>query len=163
MVRVFGVDPGIGRTGFGVIDVDERQCPHLVDTGCIATQPNSEVSGRLLQLSEDIRSLFELHSPDVLAIEELYFAKNVTTGLTVAQARGVILLEAARLHIPIAHYAPSQVKQTVTSSGSAPKRQVQEMVKLLLRLQEVPQPDDAADALAVALCHTSFKQVSNIH
>lgn len=155
-MRIFGVDPGIGRTGFGVIDLDARNRPVFVDTGCITTQKVVEVPERLSQLYTDVQTLLQEHQPDVVAVETLYFAQNVTTGLTVAQARGVVLLCAAQQRLPISEYAPTQVKQAVTSSGAAPKRQVQEMVCRLLELSCVPQPDDAADALAVALCHASF-------
>ena len=153
-MRILGIDPGLGRTGFGVVDVAGKAHATFVDAGCITTPENTEISGRLATLARDIEEVLTTHRPDVMAVEELYFAKNVTTGLAVAHARGVVLLQAGQRGIPIVSYAPTRVKQAVTSSGRATKQQVQEMVRVLLKLTTVPQPDDVADALAVALCHT---------
>ena len=125
----------------------------LLRCGAIRTEAGVPMPRRLLQIGEDLGELIHTFAPDVLAIEELYFNNNVTTGIGVAQARGVILATAAKLGVPVAEYGPSQVKQAVVGYGKAEKRQVMEMTRRLLRLAEVPRPDDAADAVAIALCH----------
>lgn len=151
-MRILGIDPGYAIVGFGVLQAAHGQAT-LLRCGAIRTAAGVPMPQRLLQIGEDLGELIHTFAPDVLAIEELYFNNNVTTGIGVAQARGVILATAARLGVPVAEYGPSQVKQAVVGYGKAEKRQVMEMTRRLLRLAEVPRPDDAADAVAIALCH----------
>ena len=146
-----GVDPGTAILGYGVVvGADE---PASVAYGVLRTPSTEPMPRRLLTLYDGIRALIVTHRPDVLAIEQLLFGRNVTTALAVGQARGVVLLAAAQVGIPVVEYKPAQVKEAVVGYGKAAKPQMQEMVRLLLRLAETPQPDDAADALAVAICH----------
>jgi len=149
---ILGIDPGFAIVGFGVLEV-ERGESKLHRCGVISTQAGLPMPRRLLQIGEDIELLITQFHPDVLAVEELFFNTNVTTGIGVAQARGVILFIAEKLGVPLFEYTPLQVKQAVTGYGRADKRQVMEMTKRLLSLPTVPKPDDAADAVAVALCH----------
>lgn len=151
-MRILGIDPGYAIVGFGVLQAAHGQAT-LLRCGAIRTAAGVPMPQRLLQIGEDLGELIHTFAPDVLAIEELYFNNNVTTGIGVAQARGVILATAAKLGVPVAEYGPSQVKQAVVGYGKAEKRQVMEMTRRLLRLAEVPRPDDAADAVAIALCH----------
>ena len=151
-MRILGIDPGYAIVGFGVLQAARGQAT-LLRCGAIRTAAGVPMPQRLLQIGEDLGELIHTFAPDVLAIEELYFNNNVTTGIGVAQARGVILATAAKLGVPVAEYGPSQVKQAVVGYGKAEKRQVMEMTRRLLRLAEVPRPDDAADAVAIALCH----------
>lgn len=151
-MRILGIDPGYAIVGFGVLQAARGQAT-LLCCGAIRTAAGVPMPQRLLQIGEDLGELIHTFAPDVLAIEELYFNNNVTTGIGVAQARGVILATAAKLGVPVAEYGPSQVKQAVVGYGKAEKRQVMEMTRRLLRLAEVPRPDDAADAVAIALCH----------
>lgn len=149
---ILGIDPGYAIVGFGVVCREGGQC-RLLACGAINTPAGLPLPRRLLQISEDMAALIARFSPDAMAVEKLYFGNNVTTGIGVAQARGVILTEAARQGIPIYEYDPSQVKSAVTGYGKAEKRQVMDMVKRILKLAAVPKPDDAADAVAIALCH----------
>ena len=149
---VLGIDPGVATIGFGVIRA-ERQKNTLIQYGVITTPPGIPLSNRLLQISNDMEELIRTFHPDEMAVEELFFTKNITTGIAVAHGRGVILLAAEKLGVPIFEYTPMQVKQAVTGYGKAVKPQVQEMTRRLLGLQKVPQPDDTADALALAICH----------
>ena len=151
-MRILGIDPGYAIVGFGVLQAARGQAT-LLRCGAIRTEAGVPMPRRLLQIGEDLGELIHTFAPDVLAIEELYFNNNVTTGIGVAQARGVILATAAKLGVPVAEYGPSQVKQAVVGYGKAEKKQVMEMTRRLLRLAEVPRPDDAADAVAIALCH----------
>lgn len=151
-MRILGIDPGYAIVGFGVLQAARGQAT-LLRCGAIRTAAGVPMPQRLLQIGEDLGELIHTFAPDVLAIEELYFNNNVTTGIGVAQARGVILATAAKLGVPVAEYGPSQVKQAVVGYGKAEKRQVMEMTRRLLQLAEVPRPDDAADAVAIALCH----------
>lgn len=151
-MRILGIDPGYAIVGFGVLQAARGQAT-LLRCGAIRTAAGVPMPQRLLQIGEDLGELIHTFAPDVLAIEELYFNNNVTTGIGVAQARGVILATAAKLGVPVAEYGPSQVKQAVVGYGKAEKRQVMEMTRRLLHLAEVPRPDDAADAVAIALCH----------
>lgn len=146
-----GVDPGTALLGFGLVRGDAS--PELVDYGVVVTTAADSMPDRLALLYDAVVELLNVHRPDVLAIEQLFFARNVTTALAVGQARGVVLLAAAQQGIPVSEYKPAEVKQTITGYGKADKQQVQEMVRIQLGLSDVPQPDDAADALAVALCH----------
>lgn len=146
-----GVDPGTALLGYGVLRGNDPA--RVVDFGALATSPSEPMPQRLLQLYEGMCQVLALHRPGVVVIEQLFFARNVTTALAVGQARGVVLLAAAQSGIPVVEYTPAEVKQAVSGYGKAGKAQMQEMVRLLLDLEAVPQPDDAADALAVALCH----------
>jgi crossover junction endodeoxyribonuclease RuvC len=146
-----GFDPGTARLGFGVIESDPE--PHALDFGIIVTAPDVPMAERLLTIHEAVGTLIEQHEPDTIAVELLFFARNVTTAMTVGQARGVILLAAAERGIAVAEYAPSEVKQAIVGYGKADKRQMQEMVRVILGLEGLPSPDDAADALAIAICH----------
>ena len=149
---VLGIDPGVATIGFGVIRA-ERQKNTLLRYGVITTPPGIPLSRRLLQISDDMEELIHAFHPDEMAVEELFFTKNITTGIAVAHGRGVILLSAEKLGVPIFEYTPMQVKQAVAGYGGADKRQVMLMTQRLLSMREVPRPDDAADALAIAICH----------
>ena len=151
-MRILGIDPGVAIVGFGVIDVD-RGRQQLVQYGAINTEAGLPLATRLVQIGRDLEQLIELFEPDEIAIEELFFSKNITTGIAVAHGRGVILYTAEKMQIPVYEYTPMQVKQAVVGYGLAEKKQVMEMVRRLLKLKAVPRPDDAADALAVAICH----------
>ena len=151
-MRILGIDPGYGITGFGLIEANRGQF-QLLRCGAITTPPHTDFSWRLEVIYNDMTELLRVTQPDVVAIEELFFGQNVTTGIGVAQSRGVILLAARQAGVPIFEYKPMQVKQAVVGYGNATKHQVQDMTKRLLRLQAMPKPDDAADAIAIALCH----------
>lgn len=151
--RILGIDPGTGRLGFGVIDVLQGK-PQLVDGGVITTPPHTDESERLLTIFDELTQIIAEHQPQIMAVEKLFFAQNVTTAINVAQARGVILLCGKRAGLELHEYTPLQIKMALTGYGRAQKPQIQEMVRMLLGLQELPKPDDAADALAVALVHS---------
>ena len=151
-MRILGIDPGYGITGFGVIEAD-RGKQSLITCGAITTPAGMDFSARLEIIYNDMTELIRATKPDAVAIEELFFGQNVTTGIGVAQSRGVILLAIQQAGIPIYQYKPAQVKQSVVGYGNATKHQVQDMTRRLLHLQSVPKPDDAADAIAIALCH----------
>ena len=151
-MRILGIDPGYGITGFGVID-SERGQSKLVTCGAITTPAGMDFSARLEIIYEDMRRLLAEVKPDAVAIEELFFGQNVTTGIGVAQSRGVILLAIRQAGLEVTSYKPMQVKQAVVGYGNASKHQVQDMTKRLLGLSAMPKPDDAADAVAIALCH----------
>ena len=151
-MRILGIDPGYGITGFGLVDAQRGQF-QLLRCGAITTPAGMDFSARLEIIYEDMRKLLEMAKPDVVAIEELFFGQNVTTGIGVAQSRGVILLAIRQAGLPVFSYKPMQVKQAVVGYGNATKHQVQDMTKRLLHLQQMPKPDDAADAIAIALCH----------
>lgn len=152
---VIGIDPGVARTGYGVLKNGDP-FPIPLAFGCIETPSTHRPSRRLLAIYEEILALFDEYAPDSLAMEDLFFSRNVTSAMRVSEARGVILLAAEQRGIPVAGYTPNQVKLAVTGSGRAGKHQVQEMMRRLLRLQETPRPDDAADGLAIALCHINM-------
>ena len=151
-MRILGIDPGYGTTGFGLIQAQGGQY-RLLSCGAITTAPNTDFSQRLEMIYRDMQQLLEVAKADQVAIEEMFFGHNVTTGINVAQSRGVILLAIRQAGLPVAEYKPMQVKQSVVGYGNATKHQVQEMTKRLLGLQANPKPDDAADAIAIALCH----------
>ena len=151
-MRILGIDPGYGITGFGIIEA-ERGITRLIQCGAITTPPGMDFSARLEIIYEDMRVLLQKAKPDAVAIEELFFGQNVTTGIGVAQSRGVILLAIRQAGLAVTAYKPSQVKQAVVGYGNATKHQVQDMTRRLLGLQSMPKPDDAADAIAIALCH----------
>jgi len=151
-LRILGIDPGFGRSGYGVIDAIAGHHTAL-EYGCVETAPHTPTGLRLREIFEKMTAIMTTYQPDVVAIEQLFFARNVTTALTAAEARGVVVVAAQLADIPQVEYTPLQVKQAVVGYGRADKRQVQEMVRILLGLRELPRPDDAADALAVALTH----------
>jgi crossover junction endodeoxyribonuclease RuvC len=151
-VRVFGIDPGTATTGYGVIEENAGRLI-LVTFGTIRTPADRLLPDRLLELHCRLSELLALHAPETAAVESLFFQKNVRTAISVGQARGAALLALAQRGIPVGEYTPLEVKQAVTGYGGAEKRQVQVMVRTLLGLPELPRPDDAADALAVAICH----------
>ena len=150
---VLGLDPGLATTGYGLVRESLDGDLSLVAYGAITTAPGRPLSGRLLAIDRELAALIAAYRPDAVAVEELFFSRNVTTALAVGQARGVVLLGAARAELPVFEYRPMEVKQAITGYGKAPKLQMQEMVRMLLELDRVPQPDDAADAIAVAICH----------
>jgi crossover junction endodeoxyribonuclease RuvC len=151
-MRILGIDPGTGITGFGVIDVDGQKYK-LVDAGVIRTTPNTPLEERLEIIYNNLKTLTKEHKPDVMAVEKLFFAQNVTTAISVSHARGVILLVAKQSRAQVAEYTPLQIKQALTGDGRAQKSQIQEMVRVMLGLKNPPKPDDCADALATAICH----------
>lgn len=151
-MRVLGIDPGYGIIGFGVVDA-QRGTTALSRCGVITTPAGAPFPARLEMIYEDMRHLLEVTKPDAVSIEELFFGHNVTTGINVAQSRGVILLAIQQAGVPIYSYKPAQVKQAVVGYGNATKHQVMDMTRRLLRLEKMPRPDDAADAIALALCH----------
>ena len=151
-MRILGIDPGIATVGFGVVDSD-RVSHRLIKCGVITTPAHTSLSSRLNQIFDDMDELIDNFRPDCLSVEELFFNTNITTGISVAHGRGVILLSAYRKNVPVYEYTPLQVKQAVVGYGNASKHQVMDMTKRILHLEAVPKPDDAADAVAIALCH----------
>ncbi len=151
-MRILGIDPGYGITGFGTLEAQSHQF-RLLRYGAITTPPGADFSARLEMIYEDMRTLLADARPDAVAIEELFFGHNVTTGINVAQSRGVILLAIRQAGVPVFQYKPMQVKQAVVGYGNATKHQVMDMTRRILHLESVPKPDDAADAIAIALCH----------
>jgi len=150
---VLGIDPGTATTGYGVVAQRVDGTFDLLACGVIRTEPEQLMHLRLREIFEDLQSLIQRYHPDEVAVEELFFGRNVTTAITVGQARGAALLAAALNNPPVAEYTPATVKQALTGYGNADKLQMQMMVQSLLELEEVPRPDDAADGVAVALCH----------
>ena len=151
-MRILGIDPGIATIGFGLVEAEKGKVSMLA-YGVITTPAGVPLSKRLYQIDRDMEDLIDQLKPDVIAVEELFFNTNITTGIAVAHGRGVLLCAAERCGIPLYEYTPSQVKLAVTGYGKAEKRQVMDMTRRLLKLNAVPKPDDAADALALALCH----------
>ncbi|MDI6862085.1 MAG: crossover junction endodeoxyribonuclease RuvC [Pseudothermotoga sp.] len=151
-MKILGLDPGFGTFGYGVIEVFGNKLCHVAH-GAIITEKDEPIQSRLKSLYEQIKKIVQSHSPDEVAVEQLFFYKNVTTAIAVGEARGVSLLAVVELDIPIFEYTPHVVKKAVTGSGRASKGDVQKWVTLLLGLKEKPRPDDAADALAIAICH----------
>ncbi len=151
-MRILGIDPGYAIVGYGVIEYDNVRF-RVINYGAITTSPGTPFDKRLLEIYKDMTSLLEQFEPDCVSVEKLYFNTNITTGIDVAQARGVIILSAAEHGIPIYEYTPLQVKVAVTGYGRADKHQMQEMTRNILRLPSIPKPDDTADALAIAICH----------
>ncbi len=149
---ILGIDPGTAITGYGVVQ-EAAHSPRALAYGVIRTPANQPLPLRLVTIYAELNALLERHQPNAVAVEEVFFSKNARTALSVGHARGVVLLAVAQRGIPLFHYKPTQVKQAVTGYGAADKRQVQDMVRMLLGLDEIPRPDDAADALAIAICH----------
>lgn len=152
-MRILGIDPGVATIGFGLIQASRTQNT-LLRYGVITTPPGLPLSDRLIQIHRDMSELLHTLRPDEVAIEELFFSKNITTGISVAHGRGVILLSIAERNLPIFEYTPMQVKQAVVGYGKAEKHQVMQMTQRLLKMDRIPRPDDAADALAIAICHS---------
>jgi crossover junction endodeoxyribonuclease RuvC len=148
-----GIDPGTGTTGYGVVGLSEMGDLSLLACGVIRTPPRVAMHLRLQELFNDLRDLIDEFRPQALAVEKLFFGRNVTTAITVGQARGIVLLAAAMAQLEVAEYTPAEVKQAIAGYGNADKRQVQEMVQRILDLPEIPRPDDAADGVAIAVCH----------
>lgn len=148
-MRILGIDPGTGICGFGVVENNRA-----LDYGVISTPPHTPLPDRLLDIYESLHEIVKLNQPDVMAIEKLFFKQNITTGISVAEARGVCLLVARQHQLPIYEYTPNQIKNAICGYGMAHKPQVQEMVRVHLKLETIPKPDDAADALAVAIVHS---------
>lgn len=156
-MKILGIDPGIGRMGWGIITVQSSEF-RVQNYGCVETSAKSSVEERLLEVHTQVQNIILEHKPEVMAIEELFFNTNAKTAFVVGQARGVILLAVAEANIPVAIYTPLQVKIAVAGYGRAEKKQVGVMVKTLLNLKEIPKPDDTADALAIAITHAvSYK------
>ena len=154
-MKVLGIDPGSGIIGFGLVKFDTSNRPTMLDGGVIRTTIGDKTEDRLKELYDSMNELLDDMNPDVAAVENLFFAQNVTTAMKVSQARGVILLCLAQRKIPIHEYTPLQIKMAMTGYGRADKKQIQEMVKVQLNLKTIPKPDDAADALACALTHNA--------
>lgn len=157
-MRIIGIDPGTGILGFGVIDITGSKLT-VVDAGVITTPAHTPLDERLEEIFDGLTGIVADTNPDVMSIEKLFFARNVTTAISVAHARGVAMLVGRKAKIPIAEYTPLQIKQTITGYGKADKKQMQEMVRLQLGLKEIPKPDDAADALAAAITHHLMNRV----
>lgn len=162
-MRILGIDPGIAIVGFGFIDKQGSKVTP-VQYGCIQTEAHTPDEERLLHVYEAMVQLIDKYKPEAVAFEKLFFNRNVTTAMSVSQARGVLVLAAVQKGLPIAEYTPMQVKQAIVGYGKAEKRQVQEMTRMFLKLQAIPKPDDVADALAVAVCHAhSYTLISKIN
>jgi crossover junction endodeoxyribonuclease RuvC len=157
-MRIIGIDPGTGILGFGVIDVLANNKLKMIDAGVIRTPVNQEDFLRLETIYQELHNIIDSSKPNTMAVEKLFFAKNVRTAMSVAQARGVVLLCGRQAKLNIYEYTPLQIKQSLTGYGRAEKKQIQEMVKVILELKEVPKPDDCADALAAAITHAMIKQ-----
>lgn len=151
-LKIIGIDPGVATIGFGVLDYNNNRY-HLEKCGVITTPAHTTLSSRLSRIYTDLTELLQMFHPDAVSVEELFFNTNITTGIAVAHGRGVILLACEHENIPIFEYTPLQVKQSVTGYGRAEKKQVMEMVRRICALNTVPRPDDAADAVALAICH----------
>jgi len=156
--KILGIDPGIATTGWGLVEKQGNKFA-LVDFGTITTPACDPHSARLVELHEKLNQVIKKYSPAVVAVEELFFAKNVKTAIAVGQARGVILLTVKENHLPLLEFTPLEVKQAITGFGRATKKQIQNMVKILLGLKVIPRPDDAADALAIAICGANSERM----
>jgi crossover junction endodeoxyribonuclease RuvC len=159
---VLGLDPGTATTGYGFVREHDDGALEAVAFGVISTSPRMDMPHRLQKLYQELTALIEQHKPDVAAVEQVFFGKNSTTGITVSQARGVLLLALVNAAITIREYKPNEIKQSITGYGSAPKSQIQEMVRALLDLDEIPRPDDAADALGVAITDINATQFERL-
>lgn len=153
-MRIIGIDPGTGILGFGVIEVNARGNPKMITAGVITTPAHTPLEDRLLEIFDGLTEIIAETNPEVMSIEKLFFAQNVTTAISVSHARGVAMLTGKQAGLEIAEYTPLQIKQTLTGYGRASKKQMQEMVKIQLGLNNMPKPDDAADGLAAAITHS---------
>jgi crossover junction endodeoxyribonuclease RuvC len=161
IIRILGIDPGTATTGWAVIE-EIKKIPRLIACGCVNTSKFHSDADRLVEIGRDIVSLIKKYQPDEAAIEDLFFFKNLKTAITVAQARGVILYEIKRNKIPLTSYTPLQVKQALTGYGRAEKKQIQLMVRNILKLKNIPKPDDAADAIAISICHLNSRNMGSV-
>lgn len=157
-MRIIGIDPGTGILGFGVVELIKGKLK-LIDAGVIRTPVNEADAVRLMTIYEELTAIIAETKPDEMSVEKLFFTTNVTTAMTVAQARGVVMLTGMQSKLAIAEYTPLQIKQALTGYGKAEKKQVQEMVRVILKLKDIPRPDDAADALAAAITHAMTLRV----
>jgi crossover junction endodeoxyribonuclease RuvC len=158
-MRILGIDPGTGILGFGIVDIDPKGKASLVDAGVIRTTVKSPDSDRLNTIYDELHEIITEFKPEIMSVEKLFFAQNVTTAMSVAQARGVVLLCGKQHKLELFEYTPLQIKQSLTGYGRADKKQIQEMVRVILGLKEVPKPDDCADALAAALTHSMQRRI----
>lgn len=161
-MRILGLDPGTATTGYGIVDVEEGEFT-AVAYGVISTPAKTPMPQRLQQIQQELQQLIDEFQPDSVGIEEVFFGRNVTTAITVGQARGVLLLTVANAGLPIGEYSPPKIKDAVTGYGKADKAQVQLMVRNLLDLEETPRPDDAADGLAIAITHYQYQRFENLY
>ncbi len=161
-MRILGLDPGTATTGYGIVDVEEGEFT-AVTYGVIKTPASMDMPQRLQQIQQQLQQLLDKFQPDSVGIEEVFFGRNVTTAITVGQARGVLLLTIANAGLPIGEYSPPKIKDAVTGYGKADKAQVQLMVRNLLDLEETPRPDDAADGLAVAITHYHYQRFASLY
>lgn len=158
-----GIDPGTATTGYGLIEQRSDSTLQVVDFGVIRTSSQLEMPERLRRLHDELGEVIRLHRPETSAVEKLFFQRNVTTAISVGQARGVALLALAQAGLEVAEYTPMEIKQAVAGYGGADKNQVQQMVRALLNLDDIPRPDDAADALAVAICHLHSARTTSLY
>ncbi len=158
-MKILGIDPGIGICGFGLIETSSKADAKALDFGVITTTMRAPLPSRLKELYESLQEVFKQTKPDEVSVEKLFFSKNITTGIAVAEARGLVLLVAEQNGLPIFEYTPNEIKKTLTGYGSAGKPQMQEMVRVHLGLEKKPRPDDAADALAAAITHALTRMV----
>ena len=158
-MRILGIDPGIGICGFGLIDVSSRANAKALDYGAVTTTVDAPLPSRLKELYDSLMQVFDETKPEMVAVEKLFFSKNITTGIAVAEARGIVLLVAEQKGLEVYEYSPNEIKKALTGYGAATKAQIQEMVRMHLNLKQKPKPDDAADALAVAItCSFLYQQ-----
>lgn len=159
---ILGIDPGTARLGYGVVKKNKGKKNKLksIDYGCINTSPEFSDGERLKKINQELNKIIQKYNPEVLAVESIFFFKNLKTVMTVSQAKGVILLTAAKKKIPIYEFTPPQVKMAITGYGRAEKKEIQKAIKSILNLKEIPKPDDAADALAIAVCYTNLIKTS---
>ncbi|MBR0133831.1 crossover junction endodeoxyribonuclease RuvC [Candidatus Saccharibacteria bacterium] len=158
--RVLGIDPGTGICGFGVVQYTTHKPPRMITAGVITTPAHTPLADRLLDIYDSLNQIIDETKPDEVSIEKLYFNQNITTGITVAEARGVCILVAKQHNIPIFEYTPLQIKQTLTGYGRAKKKDMQEAVRVYLNMSQVVKPDDAADALAAAITHALMTRIA---
>ena len=158
-MKILGIDPGIGICGFGLVDYVASKGMKALDFGAVTTKVDAPLPSRLLELYDSLVQVFKETKPEVVAVEKLFFSKNITTGIAVAEARGIVLLVAEQRNVPVYEYTPNEIKKSLTGYGSATKTQMEEMVKVHLGLEKKPRPDDAADALAVAITCSFLHQL----
>lgn len=160
-MRIIGVDPGLASTGYGIIESEGNKIRYI-SHGVIKTLPEMPLSQRLFVIFKDINQVLDTYKPDEAGVEGLFFVKNITSGIPVAHAKGVIQLAFAMRNLPVAEYSPQVIKRAVVGEGRAEKKQVQEMIRLILNLEKVPRPDHAADALSAAICHFNNRSFNNV-
>ncbi len=161
-MRIIGLDPGTATTGYGIVDAEDGELT-AVTYGTITTPANMDMPYRLQMIQQELQDLLDKYQPDTAGIEEVFFGRNVTTAITVGQARGVLMLTLANAGIPIGEYSPPKIKDAITGYGKADKHQVQLMVRNMLDLEETPRPDDAADGLAIAITHYHYQRFENLY